>query len=62
LLGAGSILLVVAQGAIFQAWCTLCLASAAISISLVPLGIDEPLATLRYRKRERVRRYSVPPA
>jgi uncharacterized membrane protein len=62
LLGAGSILLVVAQRAIFQAWCTLCLISAAISISLVPLAIDEPLATLRYRKRERVRRHSVPPA
>ena len=46
LFGLTSILLVIAQPALFHAWCTLCLASAVISLALVGLTVDEVLASL----------------
>jgi hypothetical protein len=43
-----SVLLVLMQALLVKAWCTLCLASAAISIAIFVLGCGEPLAGLRY--------------
>lgn len=51
-LGAISILLVVLQPVLFDAWCTLCLASAAISIALIGPSMDEVLASLQHVRRE----------
>lgn len=50
-LGATSILLVIFQPVLFHAWCTLCLASAAISIGLIGPAADEVLASLQHVKR-----------
>ena len=47
-----SIVLVIFQSAFLNAWCTLCLASAAISINLVGPVMDEVLASLQHLKRE----------
>jgi hypothetical protein len=47
-LGFVSIALVVLQGAVVGAWCTLCLATAAISLILVVLAYDEVWASLHY--------------
>jgi uncharacterized membrane protein len=46
--GMTSILLVIAQPLLFHAWCTLCLMSAAISLTLVGLAIDEVQASLHF--------------
>ncbi|NTU78024.1 MAG: vitamin K epoxide reductase family protein [Chloroflexales bacterium] len=54
-LGAVSILLVILQPVLFQAWCTLCLASAAISIGMIGPAMDELLASLQYLARVRAR-------
>jgi uncharacterized membrane protein len=51
-LGLVSILLVVLQPLLFQAWCTLCLASAVISIAMIGPAMDEVLASLQYLRRE----------
>src|ERR1041384_6712913 len=51
-LGIVSIFLVIYQSAFLHAWCTLCLASAAISIGLIIPVFDEPLATIEHLKRE----------
>lgn len=52
--GAGvSVLLVLMQAFLVGAWCTLCLASAAISLAIFVLGYREPLAGLRYLARVR---------
>ena len=51
--GAVSILLVIAQPLRVHAWCTLCLASAVISVLMIGLAMDELLASLQYLKRER---------
>lgn len=48
-----SVLLILMQAFLVGAWCTLCLASAAISFAIFALGYDEPLAGLRHLKRER---------
>ena len=48
-----SVLLILMQAFLVGAWCTLCLASAAISIAIFVLGHDEPLAGLRYLMRVR---------
>lgn len=48
-----SVLLILMQAFLVGAWCTLCLASAAISFAIFGLGYDEPLAGLRYLKRVR---------
>jgi uncharacterized membrane protein len=55
LLGLGSVLLVIAQPVLFHAWCTLCLVSAFISISMVGLAIEEVWASIQHLKRERAR-------
>ena len=51
-LGAVSILLVVLQPILYDAWCTLCLVSAAISILLIGPAMDEVLASLQHVRRE----------
>lgn len=50
-LGMISILLVILQPVMFDAWCTLCLASAAVSLAMVGPAMDEMLASLQYMKR-----------
>ena len=44
----GSVGLVLMQAFYFQAFCTLCLVSAAISFIIASLGLGEPLASLRH--------------
>jgi uncharacterized membrane protein len=50
-LGFISILLVVLQPVLYDAWCTLCLCSAVISIVMIGPAMDEMLASLQYMKR-----------
>ncbi len=52
-LGAVSITLVILQPVLFDAFCTLCLASAVISLAMVPFAVDEVLASLQHLKRVR---------
>ena len=54
-LGAISILLVILQPVVYDAWCTLCLASAIVSIVMIPPAVDEVLASLQHLRRERAR-------
>jgi hypothetical protein len=54
-LGLVSVLLVILQPVLFDAWCTLCLVSALISVLMIGPAADEVLASLQYLKRERVR-------
>lgn len=54
-LGAVSILLVILQPVLFGEFCTLCLASAAISVAMIGPAMDEFLASLQWVKRERAR-------
>jgi uncharacterized membrane protein len=54
-LGLVSILLVILQPVLFHAWCTLCLASAVISIAMIGPAMDELLASLQHLCRERAR-------
>lgn len=53
--GAVSITLVVLQPVLFDSFCTLCLASAVISLAMIPPALDEVLATLQHLRRERRR-------
>ena len=50
-LGAISIGLVIAQPVVYDAWCTLCLASAAVSVAMIGPAMDEALASLQHLKR-----------
>jgi hypothetical protein len=50
-LGAVSILLVILQPVLFDAWCTLCLASAVVSLAMIGPALDEVLASLQHLKR-----------
>ena len=50
-LGFVSIMLVVFQPVLLDAWCTLCLASAVISVVMIGPAMDEMLASLQYLKR-----------
>jgi hypothetical protein len=50
-LGFVSVMLVVFQPVLFDAWCTLCLASAVISVVMIGPAMDEVLASLQYLKR-----------
>ena len=52
-LGAVSIALVIAQPLAVGAWCSLCLATAAISVAMIAPALDEVLASLQYLKRVR---------
>jgi Vitamin K epoxide reductase family len=58
-LGAVSILLVILQPVLFDAWCTLCLASAVISVLMIGPAMDEFLASLQYLKRQHLRERSL---
>ncbi|MGB3684098.1 MAG: vitamin K epoxide reductase family protein [Rubrobacteraceae bacterium] len=48
-----SILLILMQAFLVGAWCTLCLTSAAISIAIFALGVEEPWAGIKHLKRVR---------
>src|ERR671932_646537 len=48
-----SILLMIVQPVVVGSWCTLCLASAFISLTLVGPGMEELLAALQHLKRVR---------
>lgn len=50
-LGLISVMLVVFQPVLFDAWCTLCLVTAVISVVMIPPSMDEVLASLQYLKR-----------
>lgn len=50
-LGFVSVMLVVFQPVLFDAWCTLCLASAMVSIAMIGPAMDEMLASLQYIQR-----------
>lgn len=52
-LGAISVLLVVAQPTLYGAFCTLCIASAVISLAMIPPAIDEVLASFQDLRRMR---------
>jgi uncharacterized membrane protein len=58
-LGAVSIALVIAQPVAYGAWCTICIATAVISVSMIGPSMDEVLASLQYlgrvRRTERAR-------
>jgi len=51
-LGAVSILLVILQPVMFDAWCTLCLASAIVSVLMIGPAMDEMLASLQFVRSE----------
>jgi uncharacterized membrane protein len=50
-LGIVSLMLVVFQPVLFNAWCTLCLLSGLISVLMIGPAMDEFLASLQYLKR-----------
>ncbi|CAN5729010.1 hypothetical protein BH24CHL8_BH24CHL8_11070 [soil metagenome] len=52
-LGAASILLVILQPLLFDAFCTLCLVTAAISVVMIGPAMDEVLASLQHLRREK---------
>ncbi len=60
--GLISTLLVIFQPVLFGAWCTLCLASATISVVLVNRAAEEFLAALQQVRREHARGLSYPHA
>lgn len=51
-LGAVSVLLVIFQPVAVGAWCTLCLASAVISVLMIGPAMDELLASMQFVRRE----------
>jgi uncharacterized membrane protein len=50
-LGAISILLVILQPVMYDAWCTLCLTSAFLSLVMIGPALDEMLASMQYLRR-----------
>lgn len=50
-LGLVSVMLVVFQPVLFDAWCTLCLITAFISVVMIGPAMDEVLASLQYLRR-----------
>jgi vitamin K epoxide reductase family protein len=52
-LGVVSVMLVVLQPVLFDAWCTLCLASAVVSLMMIGPTMDEFLASLQHLRRAR---------
>lgn len=50
-LGFASVMLVVFQPVLFDSFCTLCLASAVVSVAMIGPAMDEMLASLQYLKR-----------
>lgn len=57
-LGAISIMLVIFQPVLLDSWCTLCLASALISLAMIGPALDEVLASLQHMARVARRRES----
>jgi uncharacterized membrane protein len=51
-----SVALMIIQPVAVGDWCTLCLVSAGVSLVILPLGIDEPLAGLQHLARVRAAR------
>ena len=51
-LGIVGVMLVIFQPVLFDAWCTLCLGSAVISVLMIGPAADEVIASLQYLKRE----------
>ncbi len=49
-LGAISVMLVIFQPVLFERFCTLCLASAVVSVAMIGPAMDEVLASLQYVK------------
>lgn len=58
-LGLVSVLLVISQPMLLNAWCTLCLFSAFISLIMIGPTMDEVLASLQFLRRTRERSDSV---
>jgi uncharacterized membrane protein len=54
-LGAVSVGLVIMQPVLFNAWCTLCLFTAVLSVLMIGPAMDEVLASLQHVKREAAR-------
>lgn len=50
-LGAVSVLLVILQPVMYDSFCTLCLASAAVSLAMIGPAMDEILASLQFLRR-----------
>lgn len=50
-LGLVSIGLVIAQPVMYGEWCTLCLASAVVSVAMIAPAMDEALASLQHMRR-----------
>jgi uncharacterized membrane protein len=53
-LGVTSVLLVIVQPVLYHAFCTLCLASAVISVAMIAPAADEVLASLQHLRRVRL--------
>jgi type IV secretory pathway VirB3-like protein len=58
-LGLVSVLLVISQPLIVNAWCTLCIVTAAISVVMISPAMDELLASLQYLQRVKRSGHSV---
>jgi hypothetical protein len=54
-LGAVSVILVILQPVLFNAWCTLCLFTALLSVLMIGPAMDEVLASLQHIKREKAK-------
>ena len=50
-LGLAHILLVISQPVVVGAWCTFCLAAAAIMLPMIPLEVDEVIAMVQHVRR-----------
>jgi uncharacterized membrane protein len=61
-LGAISVVLVILQPVLFDAWCTLCLVTAMISVVMIGPALDEVLASIQHIKRSRALGEGVWPA
>lgn len=53
-LGMVSIMLVIFQPVLFDAWCTLCLTTAVISVAMIGPAMDELLASLQLMRRAKL--------
>ncbi|HZW10027.1 MAG TPA: vitamin K epoxide reductase family protein [Phycisphaerales bacterium] len=54
-LGLVSVALVVAQPVLYDSWCTICVATAVISVLMIGPAMDEVLASLQHLRRARER-------
>lgn len=52
-LGAVSVMLIVFQPVLYNAFCTLCIVSAIISLAMIGPAVDEVLASCQYLRREK---------